>query len=399
MKTFSVFCAIIVSCSAVWGGSLNPPAGPTAGTMKTLDQVEPRMAVQSLAGSETAVYVISQPGSYYLTAGITVTEIKHAISIETSNVTLDLSGFKITGAYDSTDNEEIAAYDGIRIQPGYKNIIIRNGIIEGQRKSRRTGIPPVYIWFYTKPFSRGIAADWDIVSVPGVMSQSITVDNVTVQGSLTYGIYLKGKNHFVTRCNVVNNEGPGIHAGFPSTVKDNHQGGNGDNMLLVESGAFAYQNAGSSVDWVNLPDFYMARYETTVAQYCDFLNEADSKGQYYHVSMSITRSGTAGQYIYEAFSGRQSRPVGYVNACDAEAYAKWKSRTTGQNYRLPTQQEWEKAAGWDPVLEKLWTYGFQRDTIDTTWCNYNNAYGGPLPVGSFNGTGGKNDALQLLWLL
>lgn len=26
------------------------------------------------------------------------------------------------------------------------------------------------------------------------------------------------------------------------------------------------------------------------------------------------------------------------------------------------------------------------------WCNYDRAYGGPLPVGSFNGTGGKQDA-------
>jgi|GEM_PF-3813752 len=392
-KITTLVLYVTMAASIVYAGSLNPSTPPTAGTMKPLDQIEPRTAVQSLTGSAAAVYVISQPGSYYLTAGITVTEIKHAISIETSNVTLDLSGFKITGAYDSTDSGEIPAYDGIHINPGYKNIIIRNGIIEGQRKTRRAGIPPVQIWFYTKPFSRGIAADWDIVSVPGVMSQSVTVENVTVQGNLTYGIYLRGKNHLVTRCNVANNEGPGIHAGFPSTVKDNHQSGNGDNMLPIESGPFAYQNASNSLEWVNLPDFYMAKYETTNAQYCDFLNEADGKGQYFlYASMGITRSGTAGQYTYAVNSGKDAYPIQWASAYDAEAYAKWKSRTTGQNYRLPTEQEWEKAAGWNPVSERLWMYGFQRDTIDTTWCNYNNAYSGPLPVGSFNGTGGKNDA-------
>ena len=63
----------------------------------------------------------------------------------------------------------------------------------------------------------------------------------------------------------------------------------------------------------------------------------------------------------------------------------------GGNYRLPTDQEWQKAAGWDPsILRKLWL-PFQT-RIDCNWCNYNGCYSGPFPVGSFNGTGGKTDA-------
>jgi formylglycine-generating enzyme required for sulfatase activity len=37
-------------------------------------------------------------------------------------------------------------------------------------------------------------------------------------------------------------------------------------------------------------------------------------------------------------------PVFGVDLRCAEAYAKWKSRETGQKYRLPTEEEWEKAA-------------------------------------------------------
>jgi len=71
------------------------------------------------------------------------------------------------------------------------------------------------------------------------------------------------------------------------------------------------------------------------------------------------------------------------------------SVTTGFNHRLPTEDEWKDAAGWDPVLQKFWTYGFQQDVIDCSWCNYNGdncGTIGPLEVGLFNGTGGKQDA-------
>jgi formylglycine-generating enzyme required for sulfatase activity len=390
----TVVCRLCLAGLAV-AGNLNPPEAPTKGTMKSLDQIEPRTTVLSLPGSDSAVYVISQPGSYYLTDGITVKEVKHAISIETSNVTLDLCGFTITGAYESLDQNESPSYDGIRIQTGLRNIVIRNGIIEGQRKTRKIGIPPLTFTSYTLPFSRGIAADWELRlgANPRVQSEAITVENITARGNRGYGIYLKGKGHFVSRCTVTQNEGPGIHAGYPSTVKDNHQSDNGDNMLIVPSGAFAYQNAASSDDWVFLPAFAIARYETTNREYVEFLNEYDLRGEYLMRSnLDIEQVGSSGQYTYTPSVASDNYPIRYVSCYDAMAMAAWKSRVTGLSYRLPTEQEWEKAAGWDPVERKLYTYGFHRDTIDSTWCNYNNAYGGPLPVGLFNGSGGKNDA-------
>lgn len=47
------------------GGDLNPPPGPIMPTMKTLVEVEPRTAINSLPFNVTA------PGSYYLTGDLT----------------------------------------------------------------------------------------------------------------------------------------------------------------------------------------------------------------------------------------------------------------------------------------------------------------------------------------
>jgi formylglycine-generating enzyme required for sulfatase activity/tRNA A-37 threonylcarbamoyl transferase component Bud32 len=50
------------------------------------------------------------------------------------------------------------------------------------------------------------------------------------------------------------------------------------------------------------------------------------------------------------------RPVRGVTVHEARAFARWRSRTTGRRWRLPTEREWEVAAGWDPATSRLRTY-------------------------------------------
>jgi formylglycine-generating enzyme required for sulfatase activity len=161
------------------------------------------------------------------------------------------------------------------------------------------------------------------------------------------------------------------------------------NMVLVPAGWFKYQNHATADTYC--ASFTIDRYEVTNAQYCEYLNSgqpgSDSR---WSSSMEIARFGSSGSYTYSVQSGKEQFPIRYVSAFDAEAFAAWKSATYGGTYRLPTEQEWEKAAGWDPVIQKLWTYGCQRDSIDCTWVNFSNCYGMPLAIGSFNGTDGKN---------
>jgi Periplasmic copper-binding protein (NosD) len=74
-------------------GGLTPPGAPGS-MMRTLQQVEPRVPIETLSGN-TGKYDIIQPGSYYLTTNIVMDSSHDGISIQTSNVTVDLNGFTI----------------------------------------------------------------------------------------------------------------------------------------------------------------------------------------------------------------------------------------------------------------------------------------------------------------
>ncbi|HRJ49802.1 MAG TPA: hypothetical protein PKU91_04680, partial [Phycisphaerales bacterium] len=101
MKLAVFFAALgtVIGAMAVSAGPLDPPAGPVAGTYKTLTEVEPRIAINAVntPGGANSLFRITQPGSYYLTGNITGVIGKHGIEIAASGVTIDLMGFDLQG--------------------------------------------------------------------------------------------------------------------------------------------------------------------------------------------------------------------------------------------------------------------------------------------------------------
>lgn len=89
--------------------------------MKTLLDVEPRIAIRNDFDTLTSI-VISQQDSYYLAEDIFAFPGAHGIEINTSFVNLDLNGFSIIG------NIEVGSLDGIHAN-AEEEIVIHNGSV------------------------------------------------------------------------------------------------------------------------------------------------------------------------------------------------------------------------------------------------------------------------------
>lgn len=74
-------------------------------------------------GDANSVRRITLPGSYYLDANLTGVSGRHAIEVESDNVSIDLNGFAIQGV--------AGALDGISVNGARRNFTLRNGTIQG----------------------------------------------------------------------------------------------------------------------------------------------------------------------------------------------------------------------------------------------------------------------------
>lgn len=169
--------AILLASAILTAGPLDPPAGPVAPTYKTLGEIEPRTAINAVntPGNFSAVYIISQPGSYYLTGDVVNTTSGHSILISADHVTIDLNGFSIRGNFSNIS--------GIAVSGSRTNLAIRNGTIQGHG-------------------NYGI----NLVNASGVL-----ISDIRATGNLTVGVH-PGKRAVLT--NVVCSGGAyGFHLG------------------------------------------------------------------------------------------------------------------------------------------------------------------------------------------
>ncbi len=129
--TTTITLALACLAGSALGGPLNPPPGPIQSTMKPLGDVEPRIAINSTntPGDAANMFVISQPGSYYLTGNLAVGSGKNGIKIASSHVTIDLNGFTVYGFAGSQDG--ITTSNVFQMGIKIKNGIVRTFGLDG----------------------------------------------------------------------------------------------------------------------------------------------------------------------------------------------------------------------------------------------------------------------------
>jgi parallel beta-helix repeat protein len=176
-------------------GNLTPPGAP-APTMKSLDQIEPRTPVDAIhtPGNSSVKFVITQPGSYYLTTNIVGASGDQGIIIQANNVTLDLKGFSLLGNPDS--------FSAITVSSGYHNVIVRNGLFNGWSEGVTVSGNNVTLEQLTVSGSfLGLYCDDSAMNV--------TIKNCTVTDSSANGITI-GNNSLVSGCLTASNASDGI---------------------------------------------------------------------------------------------------------------------------------------------------------------------------------------------
>jgi hypothetical protein len=223
MKTTTLFLTL-ATASAFAQGPLIPLAAP-APSMKTLDQIEARTAIQKspavpLAGPH---YIISKPGSYYLTGNVEVVS-GNGINITASNVCLDLNGFSLINTTASP-----AAGAAIDLASGLSNVQIKNGNITGGTVRTSSGPQPWQATFVLKGWSFGVL-DVDISPAQGVLISQLTVEKCGDSG-----IYLSGVSA-IEHVTATANGNNGIYT-IQSSITQATSTNNGNAGILANRGS------------------------------------------------------------------------------------------------------------------------------------------------------------------
>lgn len=232
----AVLCTLasLVWCPATCGaGPLDPPSGPVASTMKTLDEVEPRIVINetNTPGDDDSLFRITAPGSYYLESGALVLPLVSGkvigIEVAADDVTIDLNGFTITGGMNATAGISV---DG----PSWTGLRVHDGTITGfadgilmEITNEYTTLTGLRVYGNTQ---RGIR-----------VGRFAAIERCLVSDNGTIGIQSDGGTR-IDACVVTNNGGVGVDLGPFSVVDGCTVSGNGGHGIDTMGGSMILGN-------------------------------------------------------------------------------------------------------------------------------------------------------------
>jgi len=217
---------------------------------------------------------------------------------------------------------------------------------------------------------------------------------------------------------------PAAQAVIIPTVPVGNAGNAADTEVMTTDGTTGYGSVGY--------DYRIGTTEVSNAQYTAFLNAKAASDPFalYSTGMAnnhsvgvlgmaipggITRSGSSGSFTYATIAGRGNKPVNYVNWYDSIRFANWLNngqgngdtetgaytllggtptpsnglsitRNAGATWFLASEDEWYKAAYYDPSDSSYFDFPTSSDTAPIS-----EAPPGGSNSGNFNNFGGFTD--------
>ena len=202
--------------------------------------------------------------------------------------------------------------------------------------------------------------------------------------------------------------------------------------VTVASGIFANTNdSRTGYEYGAVPYSYqIGKYDVTNEQYGEFLNAVDPTGgnafELYHANMLIGFNlGAAAGSRYSVSASAARKPVQWVSIFDATRFANWLNngqgsgdtetgaytlslggaagRNEGATVFLPSEDEWYKAAYYNPTTSAYYQYGTGSNampsasapTASPNSANYNNAAPGVTDVGAYTGSASYYGAFDM----
>ncbi len=151
-------------------------------------------------------------------------------------------------------------------------------------------------------------------------------------------------------------------------------------MVFVKGGTFKMGNNNGDADekpehTVTVGSFYISKHEITVKQYKEYCTATGK---------SMPQKPNEEWYLEhdkaKDWEWKDSNPMTFVTWDDAVSYAKWLSEKTGKKYDLPTEAQWEFAAG-GGTLSKQYKFSGSDNITEVAWFDETTYERGPMPVG------------------
>lgn len=128
-------------------------------------------------------------------------------------------------------------------------------------------------------------------------------------------------------------------------------------MVFIPEDSLSFYSNEEAESQIPIGKFWIGKYEVTVGEYLRFCQSTNShwpewweEGNSYHIL-----TGDDDHYQSTGYKGEMNErlPVVGINWEDAQAYSRWLSRETGNQYTLPSDFQWERAVRYAQSLKQI----------------------------------------------